>query len=199
VPGQTPVGLGAYGSEYLDAVWEESWDPGQTSYYPSDGFSPDTLEGIFGGIAKAIGGAAKAVGGAVGTVIKQVPTAVGGFLVGGPAGAVVAVGGRLVSSVTGAPLTEAEAIQYAYLQTQNTPQYEEAYSEFSLRDFAEAQWRVARDAALAKGGELIAGTEAGQEGIRRETTARAMEAIQPFIIPVAVGVGALILFVGRKK
>ena len=43
-----PGELGAYGSEYLEATWEEGWDPGDSRFVTGNGMGPVTGDNLAG-------------------------------------------------------------------------------------------------------------------------------------------------------
>lgn len=165
-------------------------------YDPSlEGFNP------FKVITAPFRAGAKVVRTAARQVIKHGPRTVGGFLVGGPAGAAAALAAPLIRGGSPSQTTSARSGIYptsihqptttSYLATQPGAGFASTQQSPTVQGIV----NQVRDQLLAAGGSYIAGTPAGQQAIRQRVTGD----IGRYMLPLAIGGGALLLILAMRR
>lgn len=185
------------GSAAPSGTWQEDWNPGDTLYadpfaYTSPNYYYDPeLGGFFDVIAAPFKLAAKGVVEVGKTAIAVAPKAAVGFLTGGIPGVIAAGGTALISRWTKASPEERAQIE-AQVMTNiaNTDPYGSGQYRTPTQAAADSVW----NAALYRGGQMVAATPSGQAAIKQEVLAK----IKPFIIPAAL-IGGVVLFKLLKK
>lgn len=176
------------------------------------GLNDPSLEGFpFNILAAPFKAGASVIKTAAKTAVRVAPGAVTGFITGGPAGAVIGGGMSLLppgEGDTGAwtptptintgsgSFTRSNYAQNPYgvgAQAYQTQQYQRPYTapRQTAADQAKAVFNLLKDELLATGGRAIAGTEAGQRGMRERITGD----IGRYLLPISLGVGALLITV----
>lgn len=180
------------------------------------GLNDPSLEGFpFNVLAAPFKAGASVIKTAVTTAVKVAPGAVTGFIAGGPVGAAIGGASRLISAgvnSTGAytptpvintgssifPRSPYSVNPYGVeSQAYQTGQYQTPYQapDRSWSDQAKAVFNSLKDELLASAGRKIADTPAGRAAIQ----AKVKGDIGQYMLPIAIGGGALLLVMAMRR